>query len=533
MPRKMKVPSEEDNISQCCKRFLWAIILLGVVLRAVEYLYNRSLFLDEASLSLNIVNRSFAELLQPLDYDQGAPIGFLVIQRVLVLSLGNNEYTLRLFPFICGIASVFLFYRVAKAFLRPEAVAVALGLFAISNRLIYYSSVVKQYSLDVAVALFLYAAAIHIQSRKLSTSAIALLAITGAIAVWLSHPAAFILAGVGTTMALLCLFRKDPSRLGRLLIVFSIWTASFACLYFVSLRQLARNEALIDYWNEHFMPFPPSSLSDIKWFGIAFIGFVKYALGFALGDLIGIPVFENGSLLPGLDALSRPHFIAAISLAVIALISALVATLSIIAGFFSMLTRRREKAALLLVPALFALLASGFRKYPFGSRFLLFMVPSALLVIAEGIIFMREKIRYRSAVVTVLLVGLLFSYPLLLASHYVVKPRTVEEIRPVLTYMKEHWQEGDTLYLYYGSLRAFSYYSERYSLNDIDFIAGSRSRHNLDRYISELNDLRGHKRVWILFSHVCTWLGVDEEQFFVDHLDEIGVVERRMTVLEE
>jgi len=56
-------------------RLPWLIIGLGIILRVAEYLPNRSLWRDEASLALNITNRSLFELLsKPLDYNQGAPL---------------------------------------------------------------------------------------------------------------------------------------------------------------------------------------------------------------------------------------------------------------------------------------------------------------------------------------------------------------------------------------------------------------------------------------------------------------------------
>jgi hypothetical protein len=57
----------------------WGIILLGAVLRLRQYLLNRSLWADEASLAVNLVNRSFGELTELLDYHQAAPVGFLFI----------------------------------------------------------------------------------------------------------------------------------------------------------------------------------------------------------------------------------------------------------------------------------------------------------------------------------------------------------------------------------------------------------------------------------------------------------------------
>lgn len=65
------------------------IIFVGSILRLLEYLYNRSVWLDEANLSLNLINKTFIQLLQPLDFGQYAPIGFLWIEKVVFYCLGS------------------------------------------------------------------------------------------------------------------------------------------------------------------------------------------------------------------------------------------------------------------------------------------------------------------------------------------------------------------------------------------------------------------------------------------------------------
>src|SRR5512139_456910 len=90
------------------------LFLAGILLRLRQYLTGRSLWMDEAMLALNIVNRSFGELLKPLDYDQGAPLGFLMVEKLFNLLLGRSEYALRLFPLLVGILSIWLFYLLLK-----------------------------------------------------------------------------------------------------------------------------------------------------------------------------------------------------------------------------------------------------------------------------------------------------------------------------------------------------------------------------------------------------------------------------------
>ncbi len=59
----------------------------------------------------------------------------------------------RLIPLVCGIASMFLMRSVARRYLTPRAVPIAVGLFALDDWLLYYSAEIKQYSSDVALTL--------------------------------------------------------------------------------------------------------------------------------------------------------------------------------------------------------------------------------------------------------------------------------------------------------------------------------------------------------------------------------------------
>ena len=111
----------------------WLIIGFGVTVRCVQYLAHRSLWLDEVSLALNIVPRTFPQLLKPLDYEQGAPLGFLMVEKTIVHMFGSSEYALRFFPLLSGIVSLFIFYAMVKLLLTPEASIIALVLFSFSD----------------------------------------------------------------------------------------------------------------------------------------------------------------------------------------------------------------------------------------------------------------------------------------------------------------------------------------------------------------------------------------------------------------
>ena len=66
------------------RAFAQTLVLIGVLLRLRQYLYNRSIWGDESMLARNLAGKSFAELLQPLTHNQGAPPGFLFLTKAAV-----------------------------------------------------------------------------------------------------------------------------------------------------------------------------------------------------------------------------------------------------------------------------------------------------------------------------------------------------------------------------------------------------------------------------------------------------------------
>src|SRR5262249_36769096 len=144
--------------------------------------------------------RTIAGLWAPLDYQQGAPYGFLIVERIALLAFGPGEWALRLLPFVASLAVLVLVCQVSRAHLGGVESVVAVGAAALMPALIYYSAEAKQYALDLAVSLALVSLAASALRRGLTIRRAVTLAIAGAGAVWFSHPAPFVLAGVGTTL---------------------------------------------------------------------------------------------------------------------------------------------------------------------------------------------------------------------------------------------------------------------------------------------------------------------------------------------
>ncbi len=361
-------------------------------------------------------------------------------------------------------------------------------LFAVSGHLIYYSSEVKQYSTDVMIALLLFWITVYIQSKELLTRRVVLLlGLSGGIAIWFSHPSIFVLAGGALSLTYSGVGRREWGSFRRFCPAYLIWAISFMILYAFSLRILINQEGLLGYWAGGFMPFPPVSKSDIKWYWDTFI------------HLFSEPVVMR---FPG------------------------IAALAFLVGCGSLFMKRRDKFYLFFSPIIAALLASSMHKYPFNGRLILFLVPSLFIFMAEGIAKIMVSTRTTSKMLGIALIALLFADPMMNAAGRIVKPYTREEIRAVLDYVARQQKQEDLFYLYHYSIHAFRYYSDRYSFKSSHIRFGISSLRDWNQYVKDLNSLRGNKRVWILFSHVLppTWkgIGVDEEKFFIYHLDNIG-----------
>jgi 4-amino-4-deoxy-L-arabinose transferase-like glycosyltransferase len=465
------------------KKLAGIIIAFGILLRLRQYLFNRSLWLDEALIVFNIINRSFSGFFEPLDYNQGAPIGFLLFEKLSTILFNNSEYVLRLFPLVAGIISLFLFYEVAKSFCRKETVPIALGLFALSDRLIYYSSEVKPYSSDVTLALLLYVVFISVETRKSKDSSLYVYGMIAIFSLWFSFPALFILTAVGSCLWMPALMGREWKRVVHLSSLFLVCGLSLMIYYLLALKDLSHNANQLDYWRNAFMPFPPKNMSDVGWFVTSFENLFR--------DPVGLYLKGFGPILA-------------------------------IFGCFSLYREKKRYLWGLLLPLLLALFASGFHLYPFSGRLLLFIVPILIIIMSEGILQFSKIVPRYSLILGVIVVATIVWQPFVTANHRLLHPRTREELRPVLSYVNNHFQPGDTLYLYYAAWPAFQYYAGRYPFEKAQFVRGVSSRKGLNNFIKDLDNLRGNGRTWIIFSHVSTLEAVKEKAFVLSYLDRIG-----------
>jgi hypothetical protein len=330
------------------------ILLFGILIRLVQYISNRSLWADEASIALNITHRSYLELLQPLDHNQAAPPGFLWMEKLALQVFGNNEYAFRLFPLIAGIISLVAFYQLGQWAVSPIAFPIAMTLFACLWYPFYYATEAKPYSSDVMVALLLSLLLIALRGRTLRRADVLLLGIAGTVSMGFSYPAIFTLGGVEIANLITAPKGKWKAILINRWIAYYIWVISFGAIYFFVIAGAMGNQTLQTAWSPEY----PTSIFDIPWLLESFKHFFSNPLGFhGISEEVAIAAF--------------------------------------LIGCIAFLKRNKSKLLILASPILATLVATYLHKYPFRTRLILFLTPFFILIVSEGIAYLLSYIKKR------------------------------------------------------------------------------------------------------------------------------------------
>jgi hypothetical protein len=486
---------------------LWAVVVAGTVLRAARYLDNRSLWLDESLLGLNLISKSTTELLTSLDYVQSAPPGFLLAEKASIALFGEGEWALRLFPFLASLAALVLFAVVSRRLLRPGSALLAVTLFALNEPLLYQSSEAKPYSSDVIAALLVVWLSLRLLNGAgalIGIRDVLPLALVGVGVVWLSYPSVFVVASAGAAVLLRLGWSRTRRPLALLVPVGALWATSFLLVYRTSSETIA-------------------AVSGPIFGGGGHLGAIDVSRGmwYALAD-------------PG-GFVGAAHALAALLLVVG------------VAGFA--MRDRPERLVLVAGPAVLALVALFLGRYPLGGRFSLFLAPFVWILVARGFQEISKlvvnPIQRRLVLAAAALV--LLAMPIADALTHSFDPPRGEHVRPLLQRLVREWRPGDTVYVFRNSQYAFRYYGDcrgcgvpeyPFSIEappgyvDNDGLGAALVTNAPSVIIGVPEDATGNtpnfkllgdrERVWALFSHVNVGRDATEDDRLLDELEERG-----------
>jgi len=335
-------------------RLTWGFVGLGLLVRLVRFWMCYPLYPDEAFVAVNFLNRDYAGLLRPLDYSQVAPPLFLWIELTAVRLFGFCEWTLRLWPMVCGLASVAVFSFLAGRLLGGLPLLLSVALFATSIFPIRHSAEAKPYESDLLAALVLLSLAVDWWRSPERNRHWWVLALVVPILLALSHPAVFVASGLSLVLCPLVLASKRPS----LLVVFGVYNlmliGAFAGLYlgFTSTQSAAVRWAYRwGYWRSAFPPWDQPWKLPL-WLIETHTGNM---LAYPIGDRNGASAATFAFVVAGIAALWRHE--------------------------------RRIPLWLLLSPFAMGLAAAILGQYPYGgaTRITLYQAPSICILSGLGI----------------------------------------------------------------------------------------------------------------------------------------------------
>jgi hypothetical protein len=486
-PTNQPVPPQPTSLQKWLLILPWVFIALGIALRLVSYLRDPSLWNDEASLAANIVALDFSTLQGKLILHQAAPLGYLWLLKSLTLVLGYGEWVLRLPSLICAIAALFVAFRLAKMFLGPISLAIAMFGIATTHWLIYYSSELKQYASDSFLCLlliWLLARYIQLPSRT-RLCAITAVAIFG---IWFSYPLVLCIPIVG--LFLITYAVRHPQTRLEITLASILSIASCLAFYWLSIKNTRSNNSLEAFW---LSGFPPdlSPAAFFPWLAQSCWAFIQTAL----------------SVGPAIAACA-----------------AVAAVISLVALLAPSRDDTQSRAAPAALAAMFAaaLFAASLKIYPFiptdfdpamahpcMARLHLWLLIPFILLCTFGLQWATQFMpRLWARTITLLMLGALLTLPPATVSlQAAARPTEIQAFRSLWLELIPNIQPGDAVLLQDEGFGHWIYYDRirQTPVPPVDIKVFPRQMQG-DADIQLLASLQPHKRLWVIYIFHPVWL---------------------------
>ncbi len=441
----------------------YLLIIIGIGLASIQFLFNRSLWLDEASLSLNIVTRDNMELLMPLERNQMAPILFLQIVKFFTILVPNSELGLRLFPFVAFLLSIFFIYRICKMFFEENVLIIlSLSLFLFNSTVIYYSSEIKQYMSDLLFVLILYFFLLK-KYKKLANKQKNLILI-GIVGLFLSNIAPIVLFCTGLY---LIIEKAGTIQLSRSnLFLFASWLLGFAVYYFYFIVDHPSRQWMVDWWQANGAFYPVAA--ELK---------IQAAFLISKLDMMFVNLFK----FTVLGRFLFPTF----------------ATL----GIYHIITKRDKRLLILFcLPIIIHIILSAFKLYPYDLRLILYTVPLLIILFTFG--FKELLYIFSRLIVPMFRNSLTYIIPLMLLLIFLRNgyPLEKQEVRSCIDYVKTK-NDSSRIFVHFYALLPFQYY-DFIGYHDLyQRITVIEGDHSIRKdFISEIENLEFAGDWWFLFS---------------------------------
>jgi hypothetical protein len=446
---------------------------------------------DELAVARNVEERGLVDLVsRPLDHFQVAPVGNVAVLDVSSTLLGVSETGLRFAPWILGIASLLLFWRVAARFADGAPLIAALAVFAVSPALVWYGSSLKPYGGDVAVSLLLVLLSLRFLERPDDLGRGVGAGAMGGIALLLSFPAVPTAAVLGVTIAAAWWRRRPRPAVAPLASLGAGWTLGAALAAWAALRLLdpATDQFMREFWTDDFPPVS-NPLAALTWGITRLYGTFAHSVVFFPPE---DPVLQFIVAVPMVLAVVTLPFV---------------------------MRRPAASSMLLLAPPVAGLGAAFVHLLPFDQRLGLHATWPVLVLAALGLTQLRGILPGRWRIATGVL-STVMALPLVMIVLLAARPPYVasDDVPPraVLTELARRRRPADHIYVYTQGRHDMAYYGKRAGIEV--WMQGEQHFDDPRDYLREVDALRGEPRVWFFWVR----LDRDEPALIRSYLSAIG-----------
>jgi hypothetical protein len=222
------------NISLTINNIFIGLTFIVIVLFST---FPSSLWLDEAALAVNLVCRPIYGLIDPLEYDQVAPIGFLIATKVFISSLPINDFTIRL---ITITALILLMYLLTKAISNGR---IYILLILLNFGFFRFGFEMKQYIFDVLFLTYYY----YVFPKDVKTNYLFIILFLS----WFST-----IALVLYIPLFILIIIKNYNKKSKFYFLFflCLFVFNFIIYYFLFIKNHPAEKTMSVYWSSYFMP---------------------------------------------------------------------------------------------------------------------------------------------------------------------------------------------------------------------------------------------------------------------------------------
>jgi 4-amino-4-deoxy-L-arabinose transferase-like glycosyltransferase len=422
---------------------LFSLIILGITTRMINL--NQSLFVDEAWVANSVLTPSLHEMFLYDNWLQTSPPLFLLLVRYTAKVLGTSDLALRAVPSFFGMLSIIVMAIIGRRVLDRTSAILCVALLVTSTAAYHWEILLKQYSSDLFVSLFL----LWMIYRYLDAATrrnYVLMVCAFAVGVLLSYTAMFLVPG--GIYALLC--GGGPARKNRTdgargvvtrLTVFLLLLVTEVYVNLVIFIRPNVNPELVYYW---FTDFPKR---------IAALELAKYYLGTSqsLASAFLIPysflTAERSAILLGVLCVGMLKF----------LMSA-----------FERGSRERHFFCLSLLLLTSVIGANLLGQYPYGDeRTSLFLFPTMILLFVAGLEAIRDGVmgsplsdgarKWGSFLVQCVCVAVVMGFLSFHVLHY-PKSASEDDAEDAIKYLMVSEEPGDSVYVHASMFEQFKFY---------------------------------------------------------------------------